>query len=398
MRKKLLHMILSMMLLFAGLTSPWGQAEAAPPGISTNAVGAALIDVESGRILYSTKGDVPMRIASLTKIMTAIVAIENGKLDDKVKVSKTAFGKEGSSIYLKLGEEMRLEDMLYGLMLRSGNDAATAIAEHIGGSVEGFVYLMNEKAKMLGMEHSHFTNPSGLDEGEGHRSSANDMAKLTAYALKNPIFAQIVSTKVKKVPNPNETWDYTWLNKNKMLSMFDGADGVKTGYTKLAKRCLVSSATRGGQKLAVVTLNDPNDWADHARLLQYGFNNYPLQTIATKGDATEGNPWVVGHTVSYPLAQGEASLLSKKVTLTDPTSTDYRLGERGLLHVYMNQKLIETVPLYDKTSTRMKDDDKSAFSFKPGLPYKETLFTKYVFICRLLAQELFTFSESAWID
>lgn len=125
-----------------------------------------------------------MRIASLTKIMTAIIAIEQGKLNDTVKVSKTAFGKEGSSIYLKLGEEMRLHDMLYGLMLRSGNDAATAIAENVGGSVEGFVYLMNEKARSLGMDHSHFTNPSGLDEGEGHRSSPNDMAKLTAYALK----------------------------------------------------------------------------------------------------------------------------------------------------------------------------------------------------------------------
>ncbi|MEW9699040.1 D-alanyl-D-alanine carboxypeptidase family protein [Paenibacillus sp. SI8] len=385
-------------VIVALLCVPIGQVEAAPPAIGTNAVGASLIDVESGRILYSEKGDVPMRIASLTKIMTAIVAIEQGKLTDKVKVSKNAFGKEGSSIYLKLGEEMRLQDMLYGLMLRSGNDAATAIAEHVGGSVDGFVYLMNEKAKMIGMEHSHFTNPSGLDEGEGHRSSANDMAKLTAYALKNPVFQDIVSTKMKKVPNPNESWDYTWLNKNKMLSLFEGADGVKTGYTKLAKRCLVSSATRDGQQLAVVTLNDPNDWGDHARLLQYGFKYYPLQQIASKGEAVEGSPWVIGSTFSYPLAEGEASLLNKKVELADPVSTSYRLGERGAIQYFLNKKLIQTIPLYDKTSTRMQAKDLSTFSFKEGKQYQETLLDRYGMICRMLIIKLFNYSEPEWTD
>lgn len=380
------------------LWAPFGQVEAAPPGIHTNAAGASLIDVESGRILYSEKGDTPMRIASLTKIMTAIIAIEQGKLTDKVKVSKNAFGKEGSSIYLKLGEEMRLHDMLYGLMMRSGNDAATAIAEHIGGSVEGFVYLMNEKAKMLGMDHSHFTNPSGLDEGDGHRSSPNDMAKLTAYALKNTVFQDIVSTKIKKVPNPNETWDYSWLNKNKMLSLFEGADGVKTGYTKLAKRCLVSSATRDGQHLAVVTLNDPDDWGDHARLLQYGFKYYPLQTIVKKGDAVEGTPWVVGRTFSYPLAEGEAAQLTRKVALVNPDSMEYRLAERGALQFSLNQKSIQTVPIYDSTSPLLQTTSQSTFSFKEGNAYQETWLSHYGYICRLLVQSLFTVSESQWAD
>ncbi|TXK76546.1 D-alanyl-D-alanine carboxypeptidase family protein [Paenibacillus sp. N3.4] len=378
---------------------PFAHVQAAPPAIQTNAVGASLIDVESGRILYNEKGDVPMRIASLTKIMTAIIAIENGKLTDKVKVSKNAFGKEGSSLYLKLGEEMRLHDMLYGLMMRSGNDAATAIAEHIGGSVEGFVYLMNEKAKMLGMEHSHFTNPSGLDEGDGHRSSPNDMAKLTAYALKNAVFQDIVSTKLKKVPNPNETWDYSWLNKNKMLSLFEGADGVKTGYTKLAKRCLVSSATKDGHQLAVVTLNDGNDWADHARLLQYGFKYYPLQTVVKKGDEVESSPWVAGRAFSYPLAEGEAALLSKKVELTDPASTAYRLGERGTLQVMLKEKRIQTIPIYDKTSKLMQQPvSQTTFSFQQGKVYQETLLSRYGLICRMLIQKLFTLSESEWAD
>ncbi|NOU99257.1 D-alanyl-D-alanine carboxypeptidase family protein [Paenibacillus planticolens] len=396
--KKSVRFIMMCSALISLLLAPWAQVEAAPPGIHTNAVGASLIDVESGRILYSEKGDTPMRIASLTKIMTAIIAIEQGKLNDKVKVSKTAFGKEGSSIYLKLGEEMRLHDMLYGLMLRSGNDAATAIAEYVGGSVEGFVYLMNEKARMLGMDHSHFTNPSGLDEGEGHRSSPNDMAKLTAYALKNPVFKEIVSTKLKKVPNPNEAWDYSWLNKNKMLSLFEGADGVKTGYTKLAKRCLVSSATRNGQQLAVVTLNDGDDWADHARLLQYGFTYFPLQTIVKKGDAVEGTPWVAGRTFTYPLADGEAAKLTHKVTLVDPASTDYRLAERGTLQYSLQQNLIQTVPIYDKSSPLLQAQSKSAFSFQEGKPYQETLLSQYSLVCRMLVQELFSISKSKWAD
>src|SRR5690606_17687538 len=147
------------------------------------------------------------RIASLTKVMTAIVAIENGTLTDLVQVGPAAYGKEGSSLYLHLGEEMTLHTMLYGLMLRSGNDAATAIAEHVGGSLEGFVFLMNQKARELGMKNTSFKNPHGLDE-DGHYSSANDMAVLTAYALRNEVFQEIVKTKVKTAPNPNEDWDY----------------------------------------------------------------------------------------------------------------------------------------------------------------------------------------------
>ena len=215
---------------------------AAPSAIYTHAKGVALIDVESGGF-YNSNGDKPMKIASLTKIMTAIVAIEHGKLSDMVKTSVRAAGREGSSIYLKKGEEMSLQNLLYGLMLRSGNDAATAIAEHVGGSEEGFVHMMNEKAQMLGLTNTQFMNPHGLDV-EGHYSTANDLAKLTAYALKNPIFKTIVKTKVKTAPNPNDKWDYSWKNKNRMLTMYEGADGVKTGYTKQALRCLVSSATR----------------------------------------------------------------------------------------------------------------------------------------------------------
>jgi D-alanyl-D-alanine carboxypeptidase (penicillin-binding protein 5/6) len=328
-------------------------AAAAPEPISTNAKAAALIDVQSGRLLYSDNGDKPMKIASLTKIMTAIVAIEQGNLSDMVKTSSRAAGKEGSSIFLQKDEEMSLQNLLYGLMLRSGNDAATAIAEHVGGSEEGFVYLMNEKARMLGLSHTHFMNPHGLD-ANGHYSSANELAKLTAYALKNPVFKEIVKTKVKTAPNPHEDWDYKWRNKNKMLNMYEGADGVKTGYTTQANRCLVSSATRNGQQLAVVTLDDRDDWVDHQRLLDWGFAHYPLSEVAHKGEPVNGFPLAVGRTFVYPFAEGEKERLRSKLVLVNPETAAYRLGERGAIYWYIDDVLIGTTPVYEPEGVRMK--------------------------------------------
>ena len=239
-------------------------------------------------MLYSKNGDERLRIASLTKIMTAIVAIEHGKLDDRVKVSKNAFAK-GLSLFLKLGEEMTLENLLYGLMSRSGNDVATAIAEHVGGRKKALSLLMNEKAAGLGLTNSHFMNPHGLDHDD-HYSSANDVAKLTAYALKNPVFSDIVKTPTKKAPNPNEAWDYKWDNKNKMLRFYEGRTASKP-VTPKAFRRLVSSATRNGQQIAAVTLNDGNDWNDHSKMLDYGFNHFPLKRLRRKGRRSRAIHW-----------------------------------------------------------------------------------------------------------
>lgn len=349
-----------------------GKAIAAPESVSTHAKAAALIDVASGRLLFSANGDKRMNIASLTKIMTAIVAIEHGNLTDKVKVSKRAAGKEGSSIYLKAGDEMSLQNMLYGLMLRSGNDAATAIAEHVGGSEEGFVFLMNEKAELIGMENSHFANPHGLD-AEGHYSTANDMAKLTAYALKNPVFRDIVKTKVKTVPNPNESWDTTWRNKNKMLTMYEGADGVKTGYTKQALRCLVSSATRDGQQLAAVTLNDSDDWSDHRKMLDFGFAKYDLKNIVMKGQEINGTNLTVGQTLVYPFAEGEWEQLNKTLVLEDASSANYLLGSRGKLVVKLDDIEIGAVPVFEKDSPRLTLVGPAAPFVKPPVPAHSSL-------------------------
>lgn len=316
-------------------------APPAPPDISAQS--AALIDVESGRLLLEKNSTKRMRIASLTKIMTAIVAIEHGNINDLVKTSDNAYGKEGSSIYLKRGETLRLEDMLYGLMLRSGNDAAVAIAEHVGGSVEGFAHLMNEKARYIGMTQSHFTNPHGLDDSNNHYSTARDMALLTAYALRNPVFKKIVSTKLKNIPNQGEKWDRRLLNKNKMLHMYQGADGVKTGYTKLAKRCLASSATRNGQQLAVIVLNAPDDWDDSAKWMDYGFSHYPKtelvkmkEAVKVKDEEQSEKTYYAIRSFSYPLHAEEKEDIKKEVKFID---------HKPMIEMKLKNQVIGRVPL-----------------------------------------------------
>ncbi|MBO9606406.1 MAG: D-alanyl-D-alanine carboxypeptidase [Paenibacillaceae bacterium] len=334
-------------------------APAAPAAPPNNAKAAAVMDVQSGRLLYSKNGDKPLPIASLTKIMTAIVAIEYGTLSDPVTVSSRAFGKEGSSIYLKLGQQMSLNDMLYGLMLRSGNDAATAIAEHVGGSLDGFVYMMNREAEAIGMTNSHFDNPHGLDS-KTHYASAGDMAKLSAYALRNPTFREIVKTQVKRVPGDSGRGDYVWYNKNKMLALFEGADGVKTGYTKTAKRCLVSSATRDGRQVVVVTIDDGSDWADHARLLQYGFDQYKNRTLVSRGDSVAAG-FVAAQSFTYPLTEAEAAHVGRTFEAEAPESANARLGISGKLHLFVNEQEVGSVPVVPEGSARLTLPAKSAF-------------------------------------
>lgn len=377
MRKSVIVLaILSIWMLVCPISASANHTEGPPP-ISTHAQAAALIDVGSGRILYSYHGDERLLIASLTKIMTAIVAIENGNLEDIVKVSRSAVGKEGSSIYLKEGQEMSLHHLLYGLMLRSGNDAATAIAEHVGGSQQGFVFMMNAKAAELGLMNTSFRNPHGLDM-EGHYSSAEDLAKLTAYALKNPTFREIVSTKVKRVPNPGGKWDYVWYNKNKMLSLYEGADGVKTGYTKAAGRGLVSSATRDGRQLAVVTINDGSDWLDHAQLLDWGFRYFANHRLIAEGEGVQDTPYVAARSFYYPLYEGEIEHVSHEVILAETNSVDYRLGELGRIHFYLDGQFIGSVPL-----TKKPQDE-------PGSMAQAEADASYVDKLRQLVAKLFT--------
>jgi D-alanyl-D-alanine carboxypeptidase (penicillin-binding protein 5/6) len=324
--KKRLKCAVIMMLLFSlicsGALVTGAEADVPTAGMpfGVSAEAAILMDVASGRVLYEKNSQTSLRIASITKIMTAIVAIELGNLDDLVTVSRNAYGVEGSSIYLRQGEKVTLENLLYGLMLRSGNDAAVAIAEHIGGSTEGFVFLMNQKAEELGMRQTVFSNPHGLDTHEEHYASAYDMALLTAYAMKNDTFATIVGTRKKNVAFEGEDWQRTWYNKNRLLTMYPYANGVKTGFTKRARRTLVSSAEKDGHLLVAVTLNAPDDWNDHMRMFEYGFNHYELVDYYTKGEPfrherieREDGHFYLLNDFRYPLSEQES--LRQEVTI-----------------------------------------------------------------------------------
>jgi len=296
--------------------------------VSTSATSAILMDADSQRVLYEQNADQKMLIASTTKIMTALVAIREGNLSETVKVSRNAAYTEGSSMYLKEGEELKLETLLYGLMLCSGNDAAVAIAEHVGGSVQGFVVMMNETAKSLGMTSTSFANPNGLDH-ESHYSTARDMARLACAAMENATLLRIVSTKTITIGGR------TMTNHNKLLSYQKGCLGLKTGYTKAAGRTLVSCAENKGQRLVAVTLQDGNDWADHQTLFSYGFSAYPARQTAVLGQVISYEPVTGGMQTTvplvsadhfaWPLAEGEE--IETRIELDRPLIAPLKAGE-----------------------------------------------------------------------
>ncbi len=250
--------------------------------INVSAHAAALIDADSGRILWAKNADEQMSMASTTKIMTALVAIENADIKDEVVIPAKAVGVEGSSVCLKEGEILTLEELLYAMLLESANDAAAAIAIHVGGSIEDFALMMNERAGQMGLESTSFANPHGLD-AVGHYTTARELGLIAAEALKNSDFAKMVSTYRHQIPFGKESRRYL-LNHNKMLKLYDGAIGVKTGFTKKSGRCLVSAAERDGLRLVAVTLNAPNDWSDHRAMLDYGFENYEMREIVSEGE------------------------------------------------------------------------------------------------------------------
>ena len=325
--------------------------------VSVSAKSAILIEQSSGRVIYEKTAHQPRRIASITKIMTAILAIESGKMAEKVTVSNRAVKAEGSSIYLQSGEKIKLEDLVYGLMLRSGNDSAVAIAEHVGGSLEGFVFLMNQKAKELGMINSHFANPHGLDDHENHLSSAYDMAVLTRYAMMNPTYKKIAGTKVHRAPNPNESWDRVWRNKNRLLTeKYKYTTGGKTGYTKRAKRTLVTTATKGEMNLIAVTLDAPSDWNDHIHMYESAFRQYDMVEIISSGkirpvkDPIYRKHVYIKNSFSYPLNSSEESLTSVKYKMMEPKENweeQKNIPEVvGQAEVTIDGKTIKRMPIY----------------------------------------------------
>jgi len=343
--KRLFSVVLAGLILWGIL--PAAGAEGAAPGVS--AASAVLMDADSGRVLYEKDCRTRRPIASITKLMTALVALESGhSLDETVTVAREWTGAEGSSLYLRPGEKISLETLLYGLLLRSGNDAALAIAGHCGGTVENFVAQMNRKARQLGMEDTAFVNPNGLS-AEGHYSSAYDMALLARACLENETLAKIAATKSITLGT------YTFTNHNKLLWRYEGCIGLKTGYTELSGRTLVSAARREGTTLICVTLNAPSDWADHTALFDWGFAHYRARSLSRAGERVGSLPVSGGlvpvcpietaEDLSAALSDDEKAEVAYELTetaLTAPVSAGTRVGETVY---YVNEKELARVPL-----------------------------------------------------
>jgi serine-type D-Ala-D-Ala carboxypeptidase (penicillin-binding protein 5/6) len=343
-----------------------------------SAQSAILMEQDSGRVIFEKDAYTQRRIASITKIMTAILAIESGKLDKTVTVSSTAIRTEGSSIYLQEGEKIKLEDLVYGLMLRSGNDAAVAIAETVGGSLDGFVYLMNQKAEEIGMKNTHFANPHGLDDHKDHYSSAYDMALLTRYAMNNDTYKKIAGTESYRSESSNDKWDRVWKNKNKLLtSLYEYSTGGKTGYTKRAKRTLVSTAEKDGVSYIAVTLNDPDDWDDHINLFETAFKQYKMVQVLEEGkikavkDKFYKNKIYLKSAVEFPVTKKEEDLFKVEYKLTK-VKEDWQRNQEdvpeivGEAKIYLDDKLLDSVPIHFK-----HDKNKETKSF---LDYFKNMF------------------------
>ena len=324
---------------------------------------AIMLDALTGRVIYEKNADEQSLIASTTKIMTALIVCEQCNVLDRMRIPKEAVGIEGSSMYLQEGEVLTIQELLYGLMLRSGNDAAVALAIYCGGTVEGFAELMNDKARLLGMENSHFVNPNGLDAPE-HYSTAADLAVLAAYAMENPIFCKTVSAKSVTVGQRQLT------NHNKLLWRVEGADGVKTGYTKAAGRILVSSATRQGRRLIAVTINAPDDWNDHAFLLEDGFEDFRVRSLVSAGD-------VLGTVEIAGGQQGRVQLLAAEdfaYAMRETEESEVQISGRGFVyapvtegadagfaHIYVDGKPVGEVPLVYGDTVEMTEETEKSF-------------------------------------
>lgn len=283
-----------------------------------------VMDMDSNRVLYGVNEKEEMLIASTTKIMTSLVVINNADINEVITIDQSVLRSFGSGIYVEVGEKISIKDLLYGLMLRSGNDAAIALSEHVGGSETGFAKLMNEMAASLGMSHTHFINASGLEneKGEGNTSTAEDMAILMSYAMKNDIFREITSTKHYMVKTNFKTYD--WYNKNKLLTSYKYTTGGKTGYTEKAYRTLVTSASKDNKNLTVVTLNQRDDFAIHQSLYEEYFDKYKLVKILDKDKFMKDEKGYIEKDINMLLTDDEIKRIKIEVKKIDDSTN--RLG------------------------------------------------------------------------
>lgn len=301
---------------------------------ATESLGECVVEVTSRRFLKEKNADMALPMASTTKVLTAIMIIDDCNLNETVEIPSEAEGIEGSSVYLKTGEHYTVEELLYGLMLRSGNDCAVALALHHSGSIESFARDMNEKAALLGAKDSFFCNPHGLP-AKGHHTTARDLSLIAAYAMQNPKFAEIVSSKYYSPRN--------WQNKNKMLWNFEGTNGIKTGFTLNAGRCLVTSAERNGMRLVSVVLNSPQMYERTSEILDETFQSYCLETLCTPDELFQG--LALKEEFRYPLTELEKEKIVFEADLIDPLPKD-RGNFAGVMKIYLEKNLIFSQNLF----------------------------------------------------
>lgn len=300
----------------------------------TESRGECVVETTSRRFLAEKNGDLELPMASTTKILTAIIIIDDCKLDEMISIPQEAVGVEGSSVYLRAGEQYSVEDLLYGLMLRSGNDCAETLALYHSGSIAAFAQKMNEKAVMLGAQNSFFENPHGLP-AKNHHTTARDLALIATYAMENPVFQKIVSTKYYEKRN--------WQNKNKMLWEFDGASGIKTGFTLNAGRCLVTSAERNGMKLVSVVLNSPQMYERTSEILDNAFSQFRMYQLCDCSNPIEG--LAAERSFSYPLREEELNEISYHVEKITPLPSQKK-EFAGTMQIRLKNNLIFSQNLY----------------------------------------------------
>lgn len=350
----LIAMVFAMLFFMADASAEPGSTVPGYPPSITGETGV-LIDVKTGKVLYDKNSHVRMEPASITKIMTAIVALERGKLTDTVVAGKEPTLADGTRIYLEEGEKLTLEQMLYAMLLNSANDAAVAIAQHVGGDVPSFVKMMNDKAREIGALDTTFVNPNGLP-ADGHLTTAYDMAIIARYAILNfPVFRKIVATKTYDIPWQGKEWNRRLINLNKLLWNYEGADGVKSGYTHSAGQTLVASATRNGWQLIAVVLKSQgkNVWTDAETLLNYGFENFKPVSVVEKGKIIASEKLKYGDVVEME-TDGEFSTVVPKSSIPITTRTvlkpnieaPVKKGEvLGELEIFQDAQKIGSIPL-----------------------------------------------------
>ena len=350
--------ILYLLILSTFLLSMMALLAYADTGVSAGAKSYALYNPDTKSFLYQKNADKRLPMASTTKIITALIAIESLDLDESVTVPKEAVGVEGSSLYLKENDELTVKDLIYSLMLQSANDAATVLALRISGSIEAFADTMNERAASIGAKDTQFKNPHGLDDDE-HYTTAHDLSLITAEALKNETFRTVSSTYKYSFKIGDNT--RTVVNHNKLLKSYDGCIGVKTGYTKRCGRCLVSAAERDGIRLIAVTLDDPDDWRDHTALLEHGFDRLEAIDLSSTVTIPDSLPTISkdGARLGIILEKNTVTKLKNEpftytIDLPNYIATDVLRGDKiGTLTIKIGER-IETVNILSASDLTIK--------------------------------------------